>query len=151
MRSRTQELGCALPSSLVLLPENFDTAMLGEEFHFRSEASTVRKLLHNGGFQVERLNAGLSPIKFVHNRSCDWAVPAIFIGSELLKTNPDITSVIIDLIRDHIKDLFGGTTSSRRVSVEIIVESGKGRCRKVKYEGEIDGLKEITRMVKSLR
>lgn len=78
-------------------------------------------------------------------------MPAIFIGSEVLKANPDMMSVVIDLVRDHVKELFGGLKSDRRVSLEILIENSRGLCRKVKYEGNAEGLRDVDRIVRGLR
>ncbi len=151
VRARAQDLGCELSGGLVMLPENFGSAVAGDDLHFRSETSTVRKLLRAGGLEAERLRTDRDLTMFVHNRSYDWAVPAIFIGTEVLKADPDVVSVVIDLIRDHMKELFGGATGGRKVSLEVIVENGRGRCRKVRYEGDAAGLKEVERIVRSMR
>ena len=151
VRTRAEELGCRLPNGLAMLPENFSSAAAGDDLHFRSEAATVRKLLSEGGLDADRLMADRDRTMFVHNGSYDWAVPAIFIGSEVLKANPDVASVIVDLVRDHVKELFGGLKSDRRVSLEVVIENSRGLCRKVKYEGDAEGLKDVNRIVRGLR
>lgn len=151
IRARADELLCVVPDGLVMLPENLVSSSPGEDLRFGSESSTFRKLLHERGLRAERVDVDQDRTRFVHNRSHDWAVPAVFVATELLKSNPDIISIMIDVVRDHVKELFGTSADERSVLLEVVVENRKGRCRKVRYEGPPDGLKDVERIVRSLR
>lgn len=146
---RAAALGCALPPGLVLLPADFETANPGDEFRFRGEASTVTKLLRNAGVPIARLGPPDHARAFIHNRSQDWVLPVIFIGTELLKQSPDLMSLTLDTIRDYVVDLFKGTAGKRDITAEIVVEDRRnGIYKRLQYSGPPQGLKELSAALK---
>ncbi len=150
--ARADALGCALGNVLTFLPDNFESAASADDFLVRGEVTTIRKVLKAGGVASAVLSAEQArPAGFVHNKSHDWAVPVLFIGSELLKTSPDLPGMAIDLIRDYATGLFTGSGKDRQAKVEIVVERSKQRSyRKISYEGDVAGLDTLAQVITEL-
>lgn len=148
---RAEALGCALPVGLVFLPEGFENVNSEDEFRFRGEGTTVTKLLRSAGIPITRLGAADHAPAYIHNRSADWALPVIFIGTELIKQSPDLVSLAVSTIQGYVLDLFKGDAGKREVKAEIVVEDRRNKTyKRVQYEGPADGLKELTAAVNKL-
>lgn len=144
------KLGFPLPLGLTILPINFETAISGDELRFRGEALTIAKLLHGAGIEVARLGTNEGSEAFVHNKSHEWALPIIFIGSELMKTCPDLISLALSTVQDYVLELFKGMSNGRTIKAEVVIESSKSRkYRKISYEGDPSGLKDFAKVVKA--
>ena len=87
---RLHELGCAIPSGILILPDNFENAQQGDEWRFAGEAITALKLLRSAGLPANKLAGSEHVEGYVHNHSADWVLPIIFLGSEFLKQGPDM-------------------------------------------------------------
>lgn len=143
------ELQCELPTGLVFLPDNFASLNADDDLLFRGEATTVTKVLRGAGLQIEKLGNPARSSAFIHNKSHDWALPIIFVGTELLKNQPDIISLTLTAIQDYVLGLFKGVTRDRKITASIVVEHRKnGKFIKVDYEGEPDGLDAFAKIVK---
>jgi len=149
--ARAAELGSIIPAGLVFLPANFESAIPGEDFRFRGEASTVTKLLAVAGIPVNRLSTGQQRPAFIHNHSHDWTLPIIFVGTELLKQSPDILSAALGVIQDYVIDLFKGVTDARTITAEVVIEDRRAQqYKRLTYEGSPEGLRELTGAIKAL-
>lgn len=149
VRARANALGCTLGEGLVFLPDNFASAASANDFVVRGEITTIRKVLNTGGVASAVLSAETArPAGFVHNKSHDWMVPVLFVGSELLKTSPDLLGMAIDLIRDYAAGLLTGGEKDRQAKLEVVVERSKQRSyRKISYEGDVAGLDAVAEMI----
>lgn len=148
---RAAELKCVLPVSLVFLPANFEEAGILDEFRFNGEVSTVTKVLKSAGIPIARLATPEREQAFVHNRSHDWVLPLIFISAELLKQNPDMISAALDAVKDYVSDFFKGVTGKRNIKAELVIEDRREKkYKKFTYEGSPEGLKELSKSIKSL-
>jgi hypothetical protein len=144
------KLGFSLPQEITILPINFEIANLGDELRFRGEAVTIAKLLNGAGIEVSRLGANEGSEAFVHNKSHEWALPIIFIGSELMKTSPDLISLAFSTVQDYVLELFKGMSSGRTIKAEVVIERSKTRqYQKISYEGDPSGLKDFAKVVKA--
>jgi hypothetical protein len=123
---RLAELGCTVPSTLAFLPSNLDSASKSSELAVQGQATTLTKVLRQGGIEVGAVMPETAPPGFIHNKSHDWVVPIVFISAELMKTSPDIVGIAIDLIRDYLISLFKGLSGSKAIKAEIVVEKRKG-------------------------
>lgn len=136
---------------LLFVPNDLSQPESADGYVVRGEATTIAKILRNGGAPVGYLGGDGVKVRFVHNKSHDWAAPVIFVASELLKTSPNLLSITIDLIRDYAIDLFKGAGSDRVIKADIVVEKqGSGTYCKVSYEGDAEGLHAITAMVEKV-
>lgn len=144
-------LGMTLPDGLTFLPAGFERLEVGAPIMFAGEATTLRKLFLARGIPADRPTAAGSDTAFIHNKSHDWVAPTIFIGAELLKTDPNLISACIDVIRERVTTLFGGLTGGKLIKASIILErSSKKSSTKISYEGDAAGLAELAKVLKAL-
>lgn len=148
---RVAELNCLLPNGLVMLPSNFSDVEPGAEFRFDGETSTAVKLLRAAGLPATRLNACDHKEAFIHNHSADWMLPIIFVGSEIMKTNPDMLSLAINVLQDYVLDRFKNINAKPTVKAQVVIENRRTKQTKcLTYEGNAEGLHELTAAVKAL-
>lgn len=148
--TRSAQLGCALPTGLTLLPNNFESAQPGEEFLFQGQTATVMKVLKAANITLAKFGSTARSEAFIHNKSHDWALPIIFIGYELMKQNPDLLGFVLSKIQDYALDLFKETVVGRHVKAEVVIETRRGRkYKKISYEGDPSGLKDFAKVVKA--
>ena len=151
VRKRLAELGCALPNGLAFLPDNFSHSETAQDLLIRGEATTLTKVLAGGGIPVAQLNGNDARTRFIHNKSHDWAMPALMFTAESLRDNPDLASVVIDLIKDYVKDLFKGLANEKAIKADIVVEKNSdGTFQKISYEGNADGLDTLAQMIRDI-
>lgn len=152
VQTRADDLGCTLPSDkLIILPDNFSDASAGDEFRFESEASTITKIFRSARIPCARLTAAAPNEAFIHNRSHDLALPIIYVGSELLKTSPDLISLMVSTLQGYALDLFKGVKSQPSIKAEIIIDDRRlKQSRRVSYEGNVEGLKELGALLKQM-
>jgi hypothetical protein len=151
VKLRMQQLGCRSTADLLVLPENFTDATSASDFRTSGLASTIIKVLRSGGISASLLESETSSAAFIHNKNHDWIVPAIYISSELLKTNPDLLSLAIDCIRDYALFLYKGIADKKTVKAEVVVEEAAGHTyKRVTYEGDVEGLRELLRAAKEI-
>ncbi|WP_285019585.1 hypothetical protein [Novosphingobium sp. fls2-241-R2A-195] len=150
VRARVSALNCNLTPTVVFLPSNFEEAASTSQFVFRGELTSIQKILRFNGIDSSLIGDNIVGQKpgYIHNKSHDWAAPIIFISAELLKTNPDLISLAIDTIRDHVASLFKTLSPSKKVKAEIVIErDGDKSFKKITYEGDVAGLSTIADMV----
>jgi len=148
---RMSQLGCAVRDEITLLPANFESAASAAEFVTAGTAPTIIKVLRQGGLHASVLQAGESGPGFIHNKSHDWVVPAIYISAELLKTTPDLISVAIDLIRDYAITLYRGVADRKVIKAEFVVEQSEGHTyKRLSYEGDVEGMREIAQIARDI-
>src|SRR6187402_3231300 len=113
VRERLAELGCHASLDVIFLPDNLGSAEDASDLRIRGEVTTLTKILSAGGIAVGQIEGPGARTKFVHNKSHDWAMPALMFTVEALKNNPDLASVVIDLVKDYVKDLFKGLANEK--------------------------------------
>jgi hypothetical protein len=144
-------LGCTLPAGLIFLPNNLQTAESVGDFKIAGEVSTLKKVLKAGGLNASILAQQEANPHFIHNKSHDWAMPAILFTAETIRANPDIVSLVLDLVKGHLVDFFKGLAADKTIKAEIVVERDKhGTYQKISYEGGIEGLKAMAEMAKNI-
>ena len=138
-----------MPTELMFLPSNLEEAGSTQDFMIRGEAATLQKILRLSGIYVEFMNKSGTETRFIHNKSFEWGMPIILFTAEIIRTNPDLISLVLDIVKKHIADLFKGLANSKTISVEIVVEKRKGGTfQKISYEGDLEGLSKLAEMVK---
>lgn len=151
IEQRMAELRVPPTEAVTILPTNFELAAAPSEFRVSGTAPTILKVLRHGGVSAQLLDARDLQPAFIHNKSHDWVVPVIFVSSELLKANPDLISITIDLIRDYAVSLFRGLGEKKCIKAEIVVEQKGGRTyKKLSYEGNVEGLRELAQIAREI-
>jgi hypothetical protein len=67
----------------------------------------------------------------------------------MLKTDPNLVSACIDIVKDHILERFKGRDP--KVKASIVVERTRSRSStRITYEGDAAGLGELAKVVRAL-
>lgn len=146
VREKIALLNCNHPSEISILPAGFESAKSSNDFRMQSEASTVKKLLKVAGIEVESITS--EKIPFIQNNSHEWIAPTIFYAASLLSANPDIISISLGVIGNYVTDMFKGINKNPSVALTLVVEKPSGKCTKIEYEGTVDGIYQLTKLVK---
>lgn len=151
VKIKAEELGCQIPTQLALLPTNFDTATSKGGLLHEREALTVRAIFR-------RAQIGETPIENVeeripqlaHNAFEDWIGPIIFFSYSALTQNPLLLNLSLGVIANYLTDIFKGLSANRGVKLTIVVEKENGTCKKVQYQGPVNGLAGVADIVQGV-
>jgi hypothetical protein len=113
-------LGCNVPESITILPENLTESKSTEDFIYTDSKSDLKKLIRQSEYQYQELYEGKQ--KYRLQRNADWVCPAIYLGTAVL-TNENVVSFIINLISSYAYDKLKGEHPSKTIKCEIIVSS----------------------------
>ncbi|SRR6266481_717173 len=140
VEAKLLELGCHQAKSLVLLPQNFHSAINVGDFRQMSEAATVKKLLRAAGLELAELVDRAQRPPNIHNNAADWVAPILFVSSALWVQNPAVVSVALSVIANYLTDSFKGV-NGKTIKLDFVVEKTKTRrCTKISYEGDVSGI-----------
>lgn len=152
VRKRALELGCNEPRELCILPRNFDTAKSRDELIHESSTPTVRVLWKQAGIQETKTEKeGEKFPQISEKQFIGWIGPTIFVGASLLSQNPNVISIALGVISNYLTDWFKGTVGDKRVRLDIVVEMEGNKYKRVHYEGNVDGLKELPKILHEVR
>ena len=152
VRQRAAELGCTAPTRIAILPLNFDTAKNRADLQQLSEAATVKTLFRTNNIPLDDLLSSSERVPYKQNKSFEgWLAPTLFISSSLLIDNQAIVSVALNVLSNYLTDFFKGMTGRKTVKLDIVVENnGDASCKKISYEGDIEGLKSLADVLRKL-
>jgi hypothetical protein len=151
VKRRVGELDCAMPSSLALLPRNFADAKSKDSLVHEETASTIRLLWKQAEIVETPIEKPGEKVPEIIEKSFDWIGPTIFVASSLLSQNPMMIDVAVGVISDYLCEMFKGFPSwQRKATLNVVVQRKSGSYKKVHYEGPIEGLKEVPKIVRSL-
>jgi hypothetical protein len=142
------DLGFNPPVGLAILPEYFESAAKIADLRHRSEAATVKVLFRTHGLSLDEFVPASSTIPYIQNNNFDWIGPTIFISGALLSENPMAISLALSVLANYATDFFKGISGRKNIKLNIVVERrGKKSYRKIKYEGDVAGLTELSRII----
>ena len=151
VRKRAQELGCNIPTSIALLPRNFEISSSKEELIHESTTPTVRVLWRQNGITETPLEQPEEKFPFVSEHAFEWIGPTIFISAMLLSQNPHLMTIALNVISNYLTEWFRGIPrDSRKVKLRIITETKSGLYKKIEYEGPPDGLKDLPEVIREV-
>lgn len=143
------EFGLVTPSKFAILPRNVFTAESTEKLLYGAETSTLRKILHKHGVEVERIESSSLKIPQIEEKSAALILPLIFVGANLLSQNPNALSVILGIISNFATDALKGIGTDQ-VELSIITGSHRtGHYRSIDYKGPATGLTDLIQIVKA--
>ncbi|GET22138.1 hypothetical protein [Prolixibacter denitrificans] len=150
LNNRLKELNIDKSISLSILPENIISANSEDDFVFTDTALEIKKYLNHHDIEIELLKS--TDLKLKQRRAIDFFAPIVFIGYSILTENYPIVKTVIDLLSKQISDYYKGTFGKKNVKIEIVVETTpKSEYKSINYEGDIEGLKTIPEIIKSLK
>lgn len=151
VRARAEEFQCQLSDTICFLPRNFDTAKSKEDLLHEGSAPTIRKLLVQEGIELNTLDSPGSRLPLIQEKGIDWIGPTIFLSAEILLNQPDLPSLVLTTVRDYLIAYFRGMGRHPTVRLSVVTERRRGKkkeYRKIKYEGDVEGLKILDSMIR---
>jgi hypothetical protein len=146
VREKITSLGLSEPDGVVFLPRHFAEANSVADLEYENETSTFRSLMRQGGIPVSRLERG--KINFKDEQSIAFIAPIIFITSQLIVQNPLLLDVMVNVVSSYVYDVISGTHRGDKVKMEYVVETKSGLYKRLTYEGNVDGMKELPKIIK---
>jgi hypothetical protein len=144
------EIGDDARSSLLLLPMSIEHPLDDQEYVvYPASTTSVLKLLKSNSIPAKLATYENKKVAYQENRSSDWFGPTILFTSALLLQNPELVSIVINIISSYVYDIFKGKAvdPSARCTFAYIGESKKKR---VYYEGPLSGLSEVRGIITEL-
>jgi len=147
---KLKELEIDIPESLTFLPENILEVNNQSEFIFADSTTDFKKSYRLNELQSTELNSDSSIYR--SRKSADFYGPAIFISLSMLSENQHLIEIAINVASEYCKDIFKGTLGKKKVKLDIYVETHKKKTvKKISYEGDSEGIKDLTDIIKSLK
>lgn len=134
---------------ITIIPDNFESVTTSGEAIFAGPAVTVKKLFEANGVKTEFVDMKADAWSG-DNRGADWFGPTIFISSLMLTENSNAVSVALNVLSNYLSAAFGIGSSSDKgnARLNIIVKNeATGVTKKVAYEGPVDGIKELKKVL----
>ena len=148
--NKLKELDIELPSTIAFYPENLKLATKKDELIFTETAAELCKYFKEQNINTEFFGADTELYR--SRKSAEIYLPAIFISLSLVSENPSIVSVALNVLSNYITEFFKGTFGKKTVNIEFFIETRKKNVvKKVAYKGDVQGLSELEKVIKSLK
>jgi len=149
VRKRAQDLGCNIPTSIAILPRNFEISSSKGELIHESTTPTVRVLWQQNGITETSLEQPEEKFPFAVEHAFEWIGPTVFISAMVLSQNPHLVTIALNIISNYLTEWFRGIPrDSRKTKLCIITETESGLYKKIEYEGPPDGLKDLPEVIR---
>ena len=146
--SKAKEFELNIPSELAILPRNFDSAKSKNELYHESSTTTFRTLFRQHNIIETKLEKEQEKFPSIQENEFAFLAPVIFVSSLALTQNPHALSAAINIISNYATDFFKGIPGRKKIKLDVVVEEqGKKRYKKIHYEGNPEGLKDINDIV----
>ncbi|MDK2907297.1 MAG: hypothetical protein PWQ66_1258 [Petrotoga sp.] len=151
VKKKAEELGCNIPTSIALLPRNYELAVTKEDLIHESTTSTVRILWRQNNVIETPLEQSGEKFPCIFEHAFEWIGPTIFISAMLLSQNPHLVTITLNVISNHLTEWFRGIPrDSRKSKLCIVTETKSGHYKKIEYEGPPDGLKDLPEIIREV-
>lgn len=151
IKRKAQELGCNIPTSIALLPCNFEIAVSKEKLVYESTAPTVRVLWRKNNIVETPLEKSGEKYPLIAEHAFEWIGPTIFISAMLFSKNSQLVAIAINVISNYLTEWFRGIPKDdRKVKFSVVLETRKGNYKKVEYEGPPDGLERLPEIIQKV-
>jgi hypothetical protein len=142
--NRASELGCPIPGGLAFLPRNFESAASRQELVHDHEVPTLRKVLRQASIPETPLDpAGQRFPQLAQKGFEEWVGPTLFVSFSFLTQNPHLISIALGVLGNYITDALKGISGPKVAKLDIVVQTRRGSCRRIHYEGPVAGLDEM--------
>lgn len=137
-------------SSLTFLPENLNDIQDPSRFIYSETTTDIKKIFKSENLTINYLTDDKPTLRA--RKSADWFGPTIFIGFSILAQNSNLINISLNLLSSYLYDFFKGSTSTKKVKFDLVIESKKDKeFKTISYEGPVDGIKELEGVIKELR
>ncbi len=146
-----QKLRCNIPSGIAILPMNFETVATKSELLHEITTPTVRILWRQANLIETKLESDSEALPQISQHAAEWVGPIIFMSYQALNENPYLVNLSIGVIANYLYNLLRGIKSSeQKVKLDVVCQKKDGSCKIVKCKGNVDGLKELPKIVRSV-
>ncbi|MFW1918907.1 hypothetical protein [Acinetobacter baumannii] len=90
------------------------------------------------------------PDIILEQRSIDWFGPTLLITTTALTQNPELISITLNIISNYISDFFKGSKEPN-IKFTVLIQESKTQFKKIDYEGDKEGLKEVGKLINKLK
>jgi hypothetical protein len=151
VKKKAQELGCNIPTSIAILPRNFDSVKSKDELIHEDTAPTVRVLWRQNNIVETPLEYPGEKFPQAAEEALEWTGPIIFIPTLLISQNPYLITIAINVISNYLTDWFKGILPlERKVKLRVVIETSQGNYKEIEYEGTEDGLRNLPKIIKEV-
>ena len=151
---KLEELGCAPPEGIGILPDRFDTCTSAEKPSLLSRTRAVVRLFEDNNIPVSIIKKEGQPVSYIHTASSEWFTgvgPTFLISAALLAENPHSISLALSVLANYLTEIFKGVKGGR-ADLEIVVEKDRSKTyTKIKCPADPEILKELPKIIKSIR
>ena len=155
---KLEELGCAPPEGIGILPERFDTCTSADKPSLLRRTYTVVRLFEDNNIPVSIIEKEGQPVSdTTYIASSEWFTgvgPTFLISAALLAENPHIISLALSVLANYLTDPFKGVKGGR-ADLEIVTEKvekdGSKTYKKIRCPANPEVLKELPKIIKSIR
>lgn len=162
---KLKELGCAQPEGLSILPDRFDTLTPTNEITHLPRTRAVVKLFKNNHIRVPRIKRKGQNLPRNYTASLEWFTgvgPTFLIPAALLAESPHTISLALNVLANYLTEIFKRAREENpdlekgnmeeNASLEIVVEKdGPRTYKKIKCPANPEVLKELPKIIKSIR
>ncbi len=132
------------------LPEDMLDLKKNTNLIYSETTANIQKVFKSNHLNIDYLTEDIPQLRL--RRSSDWFGPCFFIGISLLSENSHLIGVSLNLISDYLYDLFKGTTKDKKVKFDIIIEKEKNKqYSKITYDGTVDGIRELEKIINKIK
>jgi len=150
LSTKLDELKLTLPNNLAFFPENIEDAEQSEYFVFTESILDLDKIFKRDNIDVSVL--GTNAELYRYRKSVDIYLPAIFFSLSIITQNPTIVSVSLNVLSNYVYDLCRGSTGKRTANVDLYIETKEnGVVKKISYNGNPEGLKNLDKIIKAMK
>jgi len=145
-----KRLDLELPNQLSFLPENIDSAKIKDDLIFTESMIEVNKYFKANNLEVD-IVGGDSEL-YRSRKNADIYLPAIFFSLSVITENPHLISVSLSVLSNYVYDSLKGAIGKKTAHVEFHIESKeKGKVKKIDYNGDAAGLKDLEKIIKAMK
>ena len=139
-----------LDKGVYFIPENvFDTEETSN-FIYSETTSDLRKIFKKNNAQIHYLTDDKPLLRY--RKGADWFGPTLLFSLSVIANDPHLIGISLNLVSSYLYDLFKGKAGDKSVKFEVVVEcKKKEEFKKINYEGPIEGIAELAKVVKSLK
>ena len=156
VKVKAKALGCNIPTTITVLPYEFENAQSKNDLCYEGVAQTLKGLFQDNGIPETPLEQEGEEFPSLLKESWveEWIGPTIFVSFALLSENPNLISIALNVISNYLTDWFKARGNKpilpNKATLDIAVEQKDGTCKKLHYEGPGSDLGEVANIVREL-
>ena len=144
VKDKSIQLGCNIPNKFAFLPRNFEVAKKKEDLIHEGTVSTARKLMKNIALEETPLEKNEEKYPYVIEHDFTWVSPILFFTFDFLSKNPNLIESMFNVLSEYLKNM------GQKIRFSIVTEDKKGNYKKIKYSGDLEGLKDIPKIIEKV-